>query len=165
MDRSRIQEAVSRILTSYLTSHKIATDQVPSLVTSVGQAFALGQPHVELDSDLEIVSRKPIHRARRQAKRLSEPNITRIEHPDQPDMFGVAEAELAEALIGESAGKPDTGEDPTSLSEDNVEADQDDRPRRGPRSNRAIAEADAETAIEDGVPVMRIPEVKRRKRA
>lgn len=162
MDRSRLQEAVSLILTSYLTSHKIEPDQVPNLVTSVGQALATRERHAESGPDLNVLPRNPIRRVRRRGKHPSDPDSTRIEHPDQPDMFGVVEAEVVEALIGESAGERDTAEREVSVVDVDVEAE--DRPRRGPRSSRAIAEAEVETAIEDGVPVTRLPEVKRRRK-
>ena len=120
MDQLRLQQAVTRILTSYLASHQIEVGQVSGLVTSVGQALSTQRASLEAEAIAPLV-----RRLRRRADKSVDPGAQRIENPDQPDMFGESEAGMASAPIGETA------------------------------------EADAETAVEDGVTVTRIPEVRR----
>jgi hypothetical protein len=76
-------------------------------------------------------------------------------------MFGESEAGMAWAPIGETAGA--TAFEPTFelAPAGSAEPEANTRSKRGPRSGRDLAEADAETAVGDGVTVTRIPEVRR----
>jgi len=156
MDQSRLQQAVTRILTSYLASHQTEVGQVSGLVTSVGQALS-PQP---ASREAEAIAPR-VRRLRRRADKSRDPDAQRIENPDQPDMFGESEAGVAWPPIGETAG--DTAFEPALelVPVGNAEPEANTRSKRGPRSGRDLAEADAETAVEDGVTVTRIPEVRR----
>ena len=76
-------------------------------------------------------------------------------------MFGESEAGMAWAPIGETAG--DTAFELTfeSVPEGSVESEANTRSKRRPRPGRDLAEANADMAVEDGVTVTRIPEVRR----
>ena len=102
-----------------------------------------------------------VRRLRRRAPKSGGPDTQRIERPDKPDMFGKGEAGMPKVPIGETAG--DTAFEPTLelVPTGNAELEANIRSKRGPRSGRDLAEADAETAVEDGVTVTRIPEVRR----
>jgi hypothetical protein len=156
MDQLRLQQAVTRILTSYLARHQIEVSQLSALVTSVGQALSPQPPYPEAEDIAPLV-----RRLRRRADKSGDPDARRIAHSDQPDMFGESEAGMAEVPIGETAG--DTDFEPTfeSVPAGSVEPAANTRSKRAPRSGRDLAEADAETAAEDGVTVIRIPEVRR----
>jgi hypothetical protein len=156
MDQLRLQQAVTRILTSYLASHQIEVGQVSGLVTSVGQALSPQPPYPEAEAIAPLV-----RRLRRRADKSGDPDARRIENPDQPDMFDESEARMAEVPIGETAG--DTDFEPTLelVPAGSVEPEANTRSKRRPRSGRDLAEANADMALEDGVTVTRIPEVRR----
>lgn len=156
MDQLRLQQAVTRILTSYLARNQIDVSQLSGLVTSVGEALSPQPPSLEAEA---IAPR--VRRLQRRADKSGDYDALRIEHPDQLDMFGESEARMVEAPIGDTAG--DTAFEPMleSVPAGSAEPEANIRSKRGRRSGRDLAEADAETAMEDGVTVTRIPEVRR----
>jgi hypothetical protein len=159
MDRSGLQEAVARILTSYLSTHKLDSGRLSQLVVSIGQALS-NRPALREPQLVHPETR----RYQRRAKKRGELEIQRIEHPDQPDMFNGVEAVLAEALIGETAGEVELDDTAAPDAEDSAEPETRSASKRGPRSGREIAETESETTDVDGVSVTRIPEVRRRRK-
>jgi hypothetical protein len=134
--RLKIQYAVTQILSAYLRSHPLPHDQIPNLMTVVGQALSYS-----LTPPIPQSPQRKTHRG-----------------PDRHPRVRRSRSVVVNAEpVGEDQGEItslSTVEEPMP----EVEPEGDLRVKRIAR-RRARLEAQAEILIEDGVRVTRLPEV------